>query len=101
MERIKTSGEIYWAQSDRDWILDGAAVRVSMIGFDGKIEKERYLDNHKVAIINADLSSHANVASQAKPLSENAGICFLGMMKGGPFDIDNVSAQQMLLIFEK
>jgi type II restriction/modification system DNA methylase subunit YeeA len=34
LERIKTIGDIFWAQSDRDWILDGAAVRVSMVGFD-------------------------------------------------------------------
>jgi type II restriction/modification system DNA methylase subunit YeeA len=96
LERIKKSGDIFWAQSDRDWILDGAAVRVSMIGFDGNIEKERFLDNHKVSFINADLSSHANVANKAIPLPENAGLCFLGMMKAGPFDIDAGTAGQML-----
>jgi hypothetical protein len=96
LERIKKSGDIFWAQSDRDWILDGASVRVSMIGFDGEIEKERLLDNRKVSFINADLSSHANVANRATPLPENAGLCFLGMMKAGPFDIDAVTAKQML-----
>ena len=34
LERIKETGDIFWAQSDRDWILDGAAVNVSMVGFD-------------------------------------------------------------------
>ena len=96
LERIKTSSDIFWAQSDRDWILDGAAVRVSMVGFDMGSEKEKTLDNHKVSSINADLSSHANVAKEAKPLLENVGICFLGMMKGGPFDIDSETAKRML-----
>ena len=34
LQRIKESGDIFYAQSDRPWILDGAAVRVSMVGFD-------------------------------------------------------------------
>jgi type II restriction/modification system DNA methylase subunit YeeA len=35
LERIKQTGDIFMAWSDRPWVLDGAAVRVSMIGFDG------------------------------------------------------------------
>ncbi|HEU5015579.1 MAG TPA: DNA methyltransferase, partial [Roseiflexaceae bacterium] len=35
LERIKQTGDIFMAWSDRPWILDGAAVRVSMVGFDG------------------------------------------------------------------
>ena len=34
LERIKSSGDIFMAWSDRPWQLQGAAVRVSMIGFD-------------------------------------------------------------------
>jgi hypothetical protein len=96
LERIKASGDIFWAQSDREWFLDGAAVRVSMVGFDGCGETEKSLDNKQVSSINADLSSHANVATEAKPLAENQGICFLGMMKGGPFDINAEIATWML-----
>ena len=39
VEKIKETGDIFWAQSDRNWILIGATVHVSMIGFDGGIEK--------------------------------------------------------------
>jgi type II restriction/modification system DNA methylase subunit YeeA len=45
LERIKESGDIFWAQSDRDWILDGAHVHVSMIGFDDGTELHRLLDD--------------------------------------------------------
>ena len=96
LERIKQTGDIFWAQSDREWVLDGAAVNVSMVGFDKGNQAEKYLDSKKVASINADLSSHANIATKAKPLPENAGLCFLGMMKGGPFDIDTDTAKSML-----
>lgn len=33
LERIKRSGDIFMAWSDRPWVLEGAAVRVSMVGF--------------------------------------------------------------------
>lgn len=36
LKRIKDSGDIFMAWSDRDWVLEGAAVRVSMVGFGGK-----------------------------------------------------------------
>ena len=39
LKRIKESGDIFWAQSDRNWIQDGVAVHVSMIGFDNGKEK--------------------------------------------------------------
>jgi hypothetical protein len=57
-----------------------------MIGFDNGTQKWRELDGYIVDSINSDLSSNVDVA-QATPLGENKGICFLGMMKAGPFDI--------------
>ena len=57
LERIKNTGDIFWAQSDRDWILDGATVHVSMIGFDGGQESHRVLDGVAVEKINPDLTS--------------------------------------------
>ena len=38
LKRIKDSGDIFWAESDRPWILDGANVHVSMVGFSGKFD---------------------------------------------------------------
>ncbi|MEZ5313755.1 MAG: DNA methyltransferase [Thermoanaerobaculia bacterium] len=44
LERIKETGDIFWAWSDREWILDSAAVHVSMVGFDLATEPSRLLD---------------------------------------------------------
>ena len=44
LKRIKQSGDIFFAISDREWILDGANVHVSMIGFDDASEKSRISD---------------------------------------------------------
>jgi hypothetical protein len=95
LERIKETGDIFMAWSDRPWVLEGAAVRVSMIGFDDGSQKDRTLDGIPVSNVNADLTAGIDVTT-ARPLSENLGLCFLGMMKGGPFDINAETAHEML-----
>ncbi len=95
LEQIKTSGDIFWAHSDRDWVLDGANVHVSMIAFDDGTEKERALDGTQVSSINSDLTRGSNIAA-AMALVENAGLCFMGDTKGGPFDIPQAIADEML-----
>jgi len=95
LERIKQSGNIFMAHSDRPWIQGGAAVRVSMVGFDNGTETERTLDGQPVKAINADLTSAIDL-TRALPLPENAGFAFIGPSPKAPFDIDSNIAQQML-----
>jgi type II restriction/modification system DNA methylase subunit YeeA len=95
VERLKQTGDIFMAWSDRPWVLDGANVRVSMIGFDDGAQTERTLDGASALSINADLTG-GNDAASAGVLLENAGLCFLGIMKGGPFDIEAETARRML-----
>jgi type II restriction/modification system DNA methylase subunit YeeA len=95
LERIKESGSIFMAWSDRPWILDGAAVHVSMVGFDDGSQTERTLDGKPVSVIHANLTSEAETTSAAE-LLENSGICFMGPSAKGPFDIDNEVARSML-----
>ncbi|RJP49102.1 MAG: class I SAM-dependent DNA methyltransferase [Anaerolineaceae bacterium] len=95
LDRINSSGNIFWAESDRAWILDGAVVHVSMIGFDNGKETNLLLDGKKVDSINSDLSSTADT-TLAQTLVENAKISFIGTQKSGPFDLTNAQAQEML-----
>jgi hypothetical protein len=95
LERIKQTGDIFMAWSDRPWTLDGASVRVSMIGFGNGDESFRTLDGQAVSSINADLTAEANL-TQAQPLVENQGIGFRGNQKGGPFDVTETEARKML-----
>lgn len=96
LEQIKESGDIFWAWSDRDWVLDGATVHVSMVGFDGGDEPDRELDGQPVGVINADLTASAADLTSAVLLRENAGIAFVGDQKGGKFDIrPDVAARMM------
>lgn len=95
LERIKKTGDIFMAWSDRPWILDGAAVRVSLIAFDAGSEKAIMLDGNAVTEINSDLSSALNLTT-ARPLPENKNLAFMGDTKGGGFDIDEATAKRML-----
>jgi type II restriction/modification system DNA methylase subunit YeeA len=95
VDRIKKSGDIFWANSDRNWILDGANVHVSMIGFDDGGEKTKTLDSKPVATINSQLASSAAVADAAT-LAENAKLGFIGVAQKAPFDISFERAREWL-----
>jgi type II restriction/modification system DNA methylase subunit YeeA len=95
LERILETGGIFTAWSDREWILDGASVRVSIIAFDGGSQIERWLDGNPVQKINANLTDEADITS-ALALHENGGMCFVGPSPHGSFDIDYETARRML-----
>jgi type II restriction/modification system DNA methylase subunit YeeA len=95
LERILESGGIFMAWSDRKWVLDGASVHVSIVGFDNGSEQKHTLDGKAVGVINPDLTSEANTTA-ASVLAENVGVCFMGPSAKAPFDIDNETAQRML-----
>ncbi|HEV2096531.1 MAG TPA: DNA methyltransferase, partial [Chthoniobacterales bacterium] len=96
LKRIKQSGDIFFAISDRGWTLDGANVHVSMIGFDDGSEATRMLDDHPVASINANLTAAVADTTFAVALEENAGICFMGPSAKAPFDIPDAIAISLL-----
>lgn len=95
LKRIKETGDIFWAESDRPWVLDGANVHVSMVGFDDRTEVTRILDGITVSSINPNLTSCSDITT-AKALPANQGICFMGPSAKAPFDIAAVLARAML-----
>ena len=97
IESIKNSGDMFFAISDRNWILDGAAVHISMVGFDDGTEIERSLDGQTVERIHADLTARRVDLTIANRLEENLGIAFQGVILVGPFDVDDRHAQELLL----
>jgi type II restriction/modification system DNA methylase subunit YeeA len=99
LKRIKETGDIFFAISDREWILSGANVNVSMVGFDNASEKHRFLDGKAVEAIHSNLrgseTSEFDITS-AQRLSANEALCFVGVMKGGPFDLPDVEGKKLL-----
>ena len=95
LARIKESGDIFMAVSDQDWVLEGANVHISIVGFDDGSDTERTFDGVSVSDINADLTIGVDL-TQAQRLAENGGISFMGDIKVGPFEISRGVADRML-----
>ena len=95
LQRIKRTGDVFFAYADEPWVLAGAAVHISFVGQDDGSQPERTLNGGPVAVINADLTSGLDL-TQARQLRENLGVSFMGDTKGGPFDIDAETARRLL-----
>ncbi len=102
IERILESGRIFMAWSDEPWIVEGANVRISLIGFDDGSESETRLDGRPVDAIHADLSASSGMVreavdvTKARRLKATGGVAFMGDTKGGPFEIDGELAREWL-----
>ena len=94
---------IFDAWSDEPWVIDGAAVRVSLVCFsragDASVAGAR-LDGESVDEIYADLTARTGVVgvdlTGVRRLPVNAGVAFMGDTKGGPFDIAGDQAREWL-----
>ncbi len=95
LQHIVDRASIFNAWSDRHWILDGAAVRVSIICFDNGAEEVNRLDGVPVKSVFSDLTADVDITS-AKTLVENAMLSFQGIIKRGPFDMDASTALAMI-----
>jgi|APSaa5957512576_1039674.scaffolds.fasta_scaffold01882_4 type II restriction/modification system DNA methylase subunit YeeA len=95
LENLKKTGDIFMAWDDKPWVLDGASVNISIIGFDNGSENYKSLNNSQVDNINSNLTAEINL-TKAKKLPENSGICLRANEKGGSFDIEYDEAQKML-----
>ena len=104
LTRILATGTIFEAWSDEEWINDGAAVRVSLVGFAAydRADAERILNGEVVEHISADLTSSKNASggvvdlTRTKKLLANARVAFQGPVKVGPFDIEGELARRWI-----
>lgn len=95
LRRIKQTGNIFFAESDRAWVLAGANVHVSMVGFDNGTETAIQLDGRSVEAIDAQLGSGADL-TVVQALAGNRGVSFIGASMHGPFAIEPHQAAAML-----
>ena len=93
---------IFEAWSDEPWVIDGAAVRVSLVCFSRAAESASgaRLDGQPVDEIYTDLTARRGGAgvdlTRVRRLPENAGVAFMGDTKGGSFDIAGDQAREWL-----
>ncbi len=97
LKRIVESGSIFDAWQDEPWVVEGAAVRVSLVCFQGSKALTLKLDGEPVSVIHSDLTS-LNDISSAEQLPENSGSAFQGTTKAGAFDVERETAVEWLLV---
>ena len=94
---------IFDAWSNEPWVIDGAAVRVSLVCFSGAGDAYRpttRMDGEPADEIHADLSSrHGGTGinlTGAGRIPANVGAAFMGDTKSGTFDISGDLAREWL-----
>ena len=93
------------AWSDKPWVIDGAAVRVSLICFarsDDACVSGALLDGEPVDEIYTDLTARRGSAgvdlTGVRRLPDNAGVVFTGDTKGGSFNVPGDLAREWLCL---
>jgi type II restriction/modification system DNA methylase subunit YeeA len=95
IDRISAESSIFDAWSDEPWVIDGAAVRVSVVCF-GRHDGAKNLNGKPVSLINADLTATLSNLTLARRLVENRDVAFIGRQKDGPIDIRGELARDFL-----
>ena len=97
LDRIVADCSIFDAWSDEPWVIDGAAVRVSLVCF-GVYDADLpiSLNGGPTAHICADLTEDGIDLTRATRLEHNRAVAFLGVYKNGPFDIPGNLAREWL-----
>ncbi len=94
---------IFDAWADEPWMIDGAAVRVSLICFSeagDTCSKGKFLNGEPVDDIHTDLTARSGGVgidlTGARRIPANSGVAFMGDTKGGPFDVPGDVAREWL-----
>ena len=94
---------IFDAWSDEPWVIDGAAVRVSLVCFSAagdRYRPETRMDGEPADEIHSDLTASRDGAgidlTKAKRSPANTGVAYMGDTKGGPFDVPGDLARAWL-----
>lgn len=89
LKPIVAIGRIFNAWDDEAWTVDGAAVRVSMVCFDGEHGEEAVLDGLPVKEVFSDLTASVGGIdlTKAARLTSNRFRSFIGRQKDGPLDV--------------
>lgn len=93
MDLINKETNLFEAWDDLPWILDGAAVQISIACF-GNCEDTKSLNGVEVESISSMLTNGTSSFNNAKVI--NVKSAYVGIQKGGPFELSDSEAIQVL-----
>ncbi len=97
LDSVVREADLSDAWSDEPWVVDGAAVRVSLVCFTQKdTSAVRYLNGKETTRINSDLSGDRSSLVEAAKLGTNRHVSFRGTTKNGRFDLPGDKAREWL-----
>jgi hypothetical protein len=98
LKNLAADSTIYDAWANEPWVVDGAAVRVSLVCFASHDENIHglILNGNSVDQINPNLTSGENTSDVAK-LRENVNSVFIGVQQSGPLAVGRDKALEWLL----
>ena len=97
LKAIHSQAVIFDAYTNEPWVIEGAAVRVSLVCFSGleHPSSKRRLNGVGVEHINPDLTTGLDKTGAAA-LFENRNSVFVGIQKSGPFDVPGDLARKWI-----
>ena len=98
LKKITANGRIFSAWSDEPWVVDGAAVRVSLIAFQKEGSDGLYLNGRPAPHIHPNLTSGSFDVTKRIKLYENCKVCFVGVILNGEFEITGDQARKLLTL---
>ena len=97
LNKILEESAIFDAWSDEPWVVEGAAVRVSLICVAGRdAGLPGFLNGSEESTINSDLTGGNLDLTRSAQLSRNKSVAFQGDIKRGAFDIPGDLAREWL-----
>ena len=96
LEPLAKAGFIFNAWSDEPWTLEGASVRVSVVCWTNTETLAPLLNGKPTQKIHSDLTGGGDDLTSAHTLPQNSNVAFMGVTKGGAFDVSGETARKWL-----
>lgn len=96
LQKLAEDATIFDAWGNEPWVVNGAAVRVSIVCFAASdIAQQRFrLDGSEVDRINPNLTSGIDTSRVAR-LKENEGTVFIGVQQSGPLTVSHAKFESL------
>tara|TARA_R110002072_G_scaffold286175_2_gene451196 strand:+ start:2864 stop:5938 length:3075 start_codon:yes stop_codon:yes gene_type:complete len=95
LNEIVADSMIFDAWSDLNWILDGAAVHISIVCFSTKSDEPCTLNGNEIHHISPTLTAGVDIA-ESRVIPKNTDLAWVGTKKSGLFNMNHSEGRELL-----